>query len=118
MLSTCFILFLLVSILTSSYGQVTCSSGWVQNGESCYLIKPAFNSGTRSGTWDQCNAYCTESYQGATMLCVDNAAEDTWIHSKYGGWYWIGYTDMPPYEKGKGTQKYVTGCRIDVTFDL
>ncbi len=36
MISICFILLLLISILTSSYGQVTCASGWVQYGGSCY----------------------------------------------------------------------------------
>ena len=85
MISICFILFLLISILSSSYGQVTCASGWVQNGGSCYLIKPAFNSGSISGTWDQCNAYCPTSYPGATMLCVNNAAENEWIRSQTGG---------------------------------
>jgi hypothetical protein len=44
MISIYFILFLLISILTSSYGQFTCPSGWVQNGESCYLFSQAFNS--------------------------------------------------------------------------
>jgi hypothetical protein len=76
MIFICFILFLLISILTSSYGQVTCASGWVQYGGSCYLFNPAFNSGSIAGTWDQCNAYCSTSYTGDTMLCVNNAAEN------------------------------------------
>ena len=107
MISICFILFLLISILTSSYGEVTCPSGWVQNGGSCYLISPVFNSGSRYGTWDQCNAYCQASYPGATMLCVNNAAEHTWIYSQSQAHImWIGYTDMPPYGGGKGTKQY------------
>jgi len=113
-----FILFLLISILTLSYGQVTCASGWVQNGGSCYLIKPAFNSGSISGTWDQCNAYCPTSYPGATMLCVNNAAKNEWIRSHTGGNYiWIKYTDMLPYGRGKGTKQYgwVTGCTSTYT---
>ena len=107
-MSICFILFLLSSILSSSYGQVTCASGWVQNGGSCYLIRP---NGDIS--WDQCNAYCPTSYPGATMFCVNNADENEWIRSQSGGgWIWIGYTDMPPYGGGKGTKQYgwVTGC--------
>ena len=120
MISISFILFLLISILTSSYGQVTCASGWVQNGGSCYLINPAFNSGGTTGTWNQCNAYCTASYPGATMLCVNNAAENEWIRSQQqGGIYyiWIGYTDMLPYGGGKGTKQYgwVTGCTSTYT---
>jgi hypothetical protein len=112
MISICFILFLLISILTSSYGQVTCASGWVLNEGRCYLIKPAF-----SGTWDQCNAYCPTSYPGATMLCVRNAIENDWMISQYGSYYYIGYTDMLPYGGGKGTKQYgwVTGCTSTYT---
>jgi hypothetical protein len=128
MISICFILFLLISILTSSYGQVTCPSGWSQYGRSCYLFIPVFNSdgdddyGT-TGTWDQCNAYCPNLYPGATMLCVNNADENEWIRSQSGGGgvgghsMWIGYTDMPPYGGGKGTKQYgwVTGCSSTYT---
>jgi hypothetical protein len=113
MISICFILFLLISILTSSYGQVTCPSGWSQYGGNCYLISPVFNSGSTQGTWDQCNAWCPTSYPGATMLCVNNAAENEWIWTQYPGrHFWIGYTDMLPYGGGKGTKQYgwVTGC--------
>jgi hypothetical protein len=112
MISICFILLLLISILTTSYGQVTCASGWVQNGGSCYL----FNYSDRS--WDECHAYCPTSYPGATMLCVNNAAENNWIASKtQGNSMWIGYTDMPPYGGGKGTLQYgwVTGCSSTYT---
>jgi hypothetical protein len=123
MISICFILFLLISILTSSYGQVTCPSGWVQHGGSCYLIAPAFSSddpsGGQQGTWDQCNVYCPTSYPGATMFCVNNAAENEWIRteSKLRTDTWIGYTDMPPYGGGKGTKQYgwVTGCSSTYT---
>jgi len=100
---------------------VTCASGWVQYGGSCYLINPAFNSGgpfgSQYGTWDQCNAYCTASYSGATMLCVNNAAENEWMWTQYRSRYWIGYTDMLPYGGGKGTMKYgwVTGCSSTYT---
>ena len=117
MMSICFILVLFISILTTSYGQVTCASGWVQNGGSCYLIAPVFNSGSTIGTWEQCNAYCPTSYPGAMMLCVNNAAENDWIRSKFVNWYWIGYTDMLPYGGGKGTKQYgwVTGCTSTYT---
>ncbi len=82
------------------------------------MFNPAFNSGSTTGTWDQCNAYCTASYPGATMLCVNNAGENDWLYSQYGGQYmWIGYTDMPPYGGGKGTKQYgwVTGCSSTYT---
>ena len=118
MISICFILFVLISILTSSYGQVTCPSGWVQYGGSCYLMKPVFNYGGDRGTWDQCNAYCTGSYPGATMFCVNNAAENEWMRAQFTYFYWIGYTDMLPYGGGKGTKQYgwVTGCSSTYTY--
>jgi hypothetical protein len=122
MSSICFILFLLISILSSSYGQVTCPSGWVQNGGSCYLMAPLFNTGGPNngytGSWDQCNAYCTASYPGATMLCVSDAAENAGIKSNLQVLaMWIGYTDMPPYGGGTGTKQYgwVTGCSSTYT---
>jgi len=94
---------------------VTCASGWSQYGENCYLLwYPLFNNGSDQGTWDQCNAYCTASYPGATMLCIKNAAES----ARAGGfWRWIGYTDMPPYGGGKGTKQFgwVTGCTSSYT---
>ena len=116
MISICFILFLLISILTSSYGQVTCPSGWSQYGGSCYLFRPNFNNDYNEGPWDQCNAYCPTSYPGATMLCVNNAAENAWITTQ-GTSIWIGYTDMLPYGGGKGTKQYgwVTGCSSTYT---
>ena len=112
MITICFILLLLISILTPSYGQ--CASGWVEYSGNCYLFNPVFNSGSTSGTWLQCNAYCTtSSIPGATMLCIRNAAEMSWIvpQSQYGD-NWIGYTDMLPYGGGKGTKQFgwVTGC--------
>jgi hypothetical protein len=112
MISIFYILFLFISILTSSYAQVTCASGWVQYGASCYLFTP----GNYEYTWDQCHANCA-SYPGATMLCIDNAAENDWIVSQSGGYYWIGYTDMLPYGGGKGTKQYgwVTGCSSTYT---
>jgi len=96
---------------------VTCPSGWVLNGESCYWFLPYFNVGIWD-TWDRCNAHCTGSYPGATMLCVNNVAENEWIISKSEGHNtWIGYTDMLPYGGGKGTKQYgwVTGCSSTYT---
>jgi hypothetical protein len=122
MIPICFILFLLISILTSSYGQVTCASGWIQYGGSCYLfiLESSFNPSDPYAvykTWDQCNAYCAASYPGATMLCVNDAAENSWIVYQELDWMWIGYTDMPPYGGGKGTKQYgwVTGCSSTYT---
>jgi len=118
MLSISFILSLLISFLTSSYGQVTCASGWVQNEGKCYLINPGFNSGSTSGTWVQCNAYCSTSYPYATMFCVDNQAVNSWLTSKYGGQnFWIGYTVISPYGGGTGTNQFgwVTGCSSTYT---
>ncbi len=82
------------------------------------MFMPNFNSGTIWGTWDQCNAYCPTSYPGATMLCVNNAAENEWTRSQTNNnFIWIGYTDMLPYGGGKGTKQYgwVTGCSSTYT---
>ncbi len=59
---------ILISILTSSYGQVTCASGWAQYKLKWDLINPAFK---RTGAWLQCNAYCLTSNPGAKMFCVN-----------------------------------------------
>jgi len=56
---------ILISILTSSYGQVTCASGWAQYKLKWNLINPALK---RTGAWLQCNAYCLTSYPVAKML--------------------------------------------------
>jgi hypothetical protein len=110
MMSICFILLLLISILTPSYGQVTCAPGWFINGGKCYLR-------SSSRTWDQCNVFCSTSYPGATMLCVNNENENEFMRSSFSGWHWIGYTNMPPYGGGKGTQQFgwVTGCSSTYT---
>ncbi len=82
------------------------------------MFGPAIDSGSQWSTWDQCNTYCPNSYPGATMLCVNNVAENEWIRSQSGGNYmWIGYTDMLPYGGGKGTKQYawVTGCSSTYT---
>jgi hypothetical protein len=83
-------------------------------------MKPVFNYGGDRGTWDQCNAYCTGSYSGITMLCVNNAAENEWIRLQIqsgGAYIWIGYTDMLPFGGAKGTKQYgwVTGCSSTYT---
>ena len=111
------ILTIFTSIMTISYGQLSCASGWELNGGKCYLISPGFNSGSTSGSWDQCNSYCQNSYQGASMLCVQDGVQNNWLTSKYGANFWIGYTDMPPYGGGKGSKNYrwVTGCSSGYT---
>ena len=107
-----------ISIDLHSNLKLWSSDLWVEYGGSCYLFNPAFNSGSTTGTWDQCNTYCPTRYSGATMLCVRNAAEMSWIvpQSQYGD-NWIGYTDMPPYGGGIGTKQYgwVTGCTSTYT---
>jgi len=117
MLSICFILFLLFSVLTPSFGQVTCASGWVQYGENCYKIRPNFSNG-ELGTWTECYTHCTTAYPnlGSTMYCINNAAENAWILA-LGQTVWLGYTTMPPYGGGSGTMIFgwVTGCSSTYT---
>jgi hypothetical protein len=106
---------------------VTCATGWVQNGENCYYFPPwdkcvkVTLDQCKRVTWDQCNAFCTKfaaSYAGAKMLCIRNAADNSWIHYQAKAQFvWIGYTDLPPYGGGKGTKQYgwVTGCSSTYT---
>jgi len=103
--------------MTSSYGQLSCASGWELNGGKCYLINPGFNSGSTFGGWNQCNSYCQKSYLDASMLCIQDGNQNNWLTSKYGAIFWVGYTDMPPYGGGKGTKQYgwVTGCSSTYT---
>ena len=106
------ILTIFTSVMTISYGQLSCASGWQLYGGKCYLITPVFNAGSTSGGWDQCNSYCQNSYRGASMLCVQDVDQNKWLTTKYGANFWIGYTDMPPFGGGKGSKNYgwVTGC--------
>ncbi len=111
------ILTIFTSIMTIMYGQLSCASGWQLYRGKCYLITPGFNSGSTSGNWNQCNSYCQNSYQGASMLCVQDGDQNNWLTSKYVDHFWIGYTDMPPYGGGKGSKNYgwVTGCSSGYT---
>jgi hypothetical protein len=118
----CFILFLLISILTPSDAQV-CASGWVkrEGGGKCYLFQANFEK-----KWTECYGYCNNfSYPGAMMLCVLNETENDWLYGKYaaikggnpnGGW--IGYSDikknasLPNKEDWYG---WVPGCSSNYT---
>ena len=99
---------MLISIFIQTHGQ---------NEGKCYLINPAFNSGSQQGTWDKCNTSCPTSYPGATMLCVRTETENAWIKKISGQEIWIGYTDMLPYGGGKSTKQYcwVKGCNSTYT---
>ena len=117
MIALYFILTIVTSLMTSSYGQLSCASGWELNGGKCYLINPGFNSGSTFGGWNQCNSYCQKSYLDASMLCIQDGNQNNWLTSKYGAIFWVGYTDMPPYGGGKGSKNYgwVTGCSSTYT---
>ena len=118
MLSISFILIMSISIFIQTHGQLTCASGWEENEGKCYLINPAFNAGSRSGTWVQCNAYCSTSYSNATMFCVDKQAVNLWLTTKYSGYiFFIGYTVIPPYGGGTYTNQFgwITGCSSTYT---
>ena len=92
----CFILFLLIFILTPSDAQV-CASGWVkrEGGEKCYLFQRNFDK-----TWTECYGYCNNfSYPGAMMLCVLGEDENDWMYDQYAAIKvhnlgWIGYSDI------------------------
>ena len=69
--------------------QADCPSGWVVYGTNCYQfgISPSNLS-----TWTGCQSSCANL--GATMLCVGNAAENSFIQSHIGSAYtWLGYSD-------------------------
>jgi len=40
------------------------------------------------------------------MLCIQDGVQNNWVKSKYGGSFWIGYTDMPPYGGRQHTKRY------------
>jgi len=122
MLIICFILFLLISILTQSYAQV-CASGWVkgEGGDKCYLFQRSFQK------WPECYGYCNSlSYPGAMMLCVLTQTENAWMYKKYkdlkqqgdniyGGW--IGYSDIKKNVSlpNKDWFGWVPGCSSNYT---
>jgi len=104
-----FFLTLLLSTLIQTQGQVTCASGWAEYKEKCYLINPAFNSGSTIGTWLQCFDYCAKARPDATMLCVNNLDENAWINTGNGGRnIWIGYFYTNQWV-------FVTGCSSTFT---
>jgi len=100
--------------LTQSFGQLSCNSGWVLYGEKCYMLNTV-----GSTYWSDCYSYCTtKSYPGASMLCVESLDQNKWLAAKYDDEFiWIGYSDLPPYGKGQGTEQYgwVPGCSSTFT---
>jgi len=46
------------------------------------------------------------SYLIAMILCTHNAAKNTLMFSQSISYHWNSYTDMLPYEEGKGTKQY------------
>jgi len=90
-----------------------CSSGWLSYGNSCYLF-PGLKT-----TWKECFYYCT-NIPGASMLCIHNADENSWIANTFQWWGWIGYTDDEMYAPTAGgvhTQQYawVPDCSSSYT---
>jgi hypothetical protein len=83
MISICFILSLLISILTQSYGQVTCASGWVQYGGNCYLSCPAYSASNTNDAlinYSTCPIYaCPGDTVTITMLTPGSCIGDPYL---------------------------------------
>jgi len=90
MLSTRSVLkILLAAAAMLSIAHADCPSGWVFYGTSCY--KFGINASNLS-TWTGCQSTCTDL--GATMLCIANSAENSFVQSQINEVYtWLGYSD-------------------------
>jgi len=89
------------------FASAGCPSGWVLYGTNCY--KFTVTSGT-SNTWTDCQVSCANL--GASMLCVNNAAENEFIWSNTSPvWTWIGYQDFNTYP----TFMWNSGCTSTYT---
>jgi len=77
-----------------------CPSGWTTYGSNCFK----FTIST-STTWQQCYDSCAAL--GASMLCITDAATNSWAFGMAGVSSWIGYTDLPARQ---GNYAWVAGC--------
>ena len=66
---------------------VQCSAGWLKYGGHCYFISKF------ATTWSYSLVHCKR--KGASLVKIDNAAENAWIASKRGNvrYAWIGLFD-------------------------
>lgn len=84
-----FSLFIVAATLLRS-SLANCPSGWVMYDQNCY--KFSVTSGT-DNSWTGCQATCANL--GASMLCVENAAQHNWIWSQVSPVNtWIAYQDL------------------------
>jgi len=77
-----------------------CPTGWTTYGTNCFK----FTIST-STTWQQCFDSCAAL--GASMLCITDAATNSWAFGMAGVSSWIGYTDLPARQ---GNYAWVAGC--------
>jgi len=87
-----FTLLIATTILVRS-SLATCPTGWVLYDQNCYKFR--VTSGT-DNSWTGCQSTC--SSLGASMLCVQNAEQNSWIWSQVSPVNtWIGYQDLNNY---------------------
>ncbi len=72
----------------------------------CYML---FNAG---GTWNQASAGCNAAGNGAHLVTILSAAENTFVRSITTGVFYIGAADVAT----EGTFLWVTGEAINATF--
>jgi hypothetical protein len=78
-----------------------CPAGFTQNGNLCY----DFRNAASLFTWDNCNSYCLA--ESATMLCIQNSAQQTYTWSQVAySLVWIGYYKTP----ATNNFQWVSGC--------
>lgn len=72
-----------------------CPTGWVFYDQNCY--KFSVTSGTEN-SWTGCQSTCNSL--GASMLCIENAAQNNWIWSQVSPVNtWIAYQDLNNYPR-------------------
>jgi len=83
-----------------------CPTGWTTYGSNCFK----FNISVNIGPWLQCFNACAAL--GASMLCITDAATNSYLVGQAGVPSWIGLSDFPGEQ---GNFAWVAGCNSTYT---
>ena len=87
----------------SPVSSTECRDGWLAYDGSCYKLL------SHDESFDSCDALCAT--EGATMLCIPDAATNVWISNNLmtsGGDLWIGLSDQET--EGQWEWNWESGC--------